>query len=283
MIKNKYLAGKFDKMSRPKAHRTIIHLKDREYLSPNYIRLTFTASTEDLEIYSTTTVGDNNKIFIVPKAADKVYFADENPDIDPQLIAHRRTYTHMGLDKEKQEMYMEFVAHGTEGPASDFAMNAAIGSPLGLGMKIMESRLVPEAEKYILAGDSTALPVIKSILQSLSDDSNAEAFIEIPSEEEKNLIPQTQNTKIHWIINPNSGQNTMLADKLIEEVDKMQFSSSKFAFVACEYSSVKKLRTYFRKEKEWDRTELNAYSYWKYGEAESKSEVERRKEKMEIN
>lgn len=268
-------------MNRPKAHRTIIHLKNREYLSSNYVRLSFDVSPEDLKIYSATTVGDNNKIFIAPKAADTVYFADENPDLDPQLIAHRRTYTHMGLDKDKQEMYMEFVAHGTEGPASDFAMNAAIGSALGVGMKIMSSKLVPEVENYVIAGDCTALPVIKSIIGSLSPKAKAEVFLEIPSEEEKSLLTETDNIKIHWIVNPNSGQNTLLADELIAKVDTMEFSASKFAFVACEYSSVRKLRTYFRKEKEWDRTELNAYSYWKYGEAESKSEAERRKEKVE--
>ena len=54
---------------------------------------------------------------------------------------------------------------------------------------------------------------------------------------------------------------------------------SRFAFVACEYDSVKKIRNYFRKELNWKTNELYAFSYWKAGEAENKSVGERRSEK----
>lgn len=40
------------------------------------------------------------------------------------------------------------------------------------------------------------------------------------------------------------------------------------------------MRNYLRKEKNWAREELSAYSYWKYGVAETKSEADRRAERQ---
>lgn len=118
------------------AHRTIVTLKERRYLTPNYIRLTLTGP--DIAPFANCTIGANNKIFIPPKGEKQVYFQDASAEdaVDVNKLAIRRTYTHVGIDLDKQEMYMDFVAHGVEGPASDFAINAAIGDSIGVGMKI---------------------------------------------------------------------------------------------------------------------------------------------------
>lgn len=267
-------------MNKPQIHRCTLYLHDRTYITPNYIRLTFKGNKKDIGRFVRCTIGANNKIFIPPQDVEKVYFPDESEDVDPVLIATRRTFTHAGLSITEGEMYMEFVAHGTEGPASDFAINAVHGSPLGVAMKLKSSPLIPDAEQYIIAGDSTAIPVIKAIINSLKDHQKAEVFLEIPTEEDKQNIGIQENINIHWLINPNSGQNTNLAEKVIQSVNTMDIPEDHFAFVACEYSNVRKLREYFRKEKEWPNTALNAYSYWKYGEAETKSESTRRAEKQ---
>ncbi len=57
---------------------------------------------------------------------------------------------------------------------------------------------------------------------------------------------------------------------------------SKFGYIATEFSSVKEIRTHLRKEKNWQQSELYAYSYWKAGVAEDKSQADRRKEQESV-
>ncbi len=56
---------------------------------------------------------------------------------------------------------------------------------------------------------------------------------------------------------------------------------SSFAYVACEYNTVKILRQYFREELNWTNKQFYAFSYWKAGDAEDQSATERRREKAD--
>ncbi len=269
-------------MNKSNIHRTIMYLKKREYINSNYIKLTFTGT--DIEPFSKCTVGANNKIFIPPKGVEEVIFPNNNlKDELEETIAIRRTYTHAGMDLRKKEMYVEFVAHGVEGPASDYAINAPIGAPIGLAMKIKETELAPDVNSYYIIGDATAIPVIKAILKSLKADVNGEVFIEVSSQEDYQSLNKPEGINIHWIVNNKTAEDTVLADKAITYLEAIGTDvTTRFAFIACEFSNVRKLRNYFRKVKNWEREEVSAYSYWKYGVAETKSEKERREEKNRL-
>lgn len=269
-------------MQKMNIHRTVVQLKSREYITPHYIRLTLTG--EDIAPFSQCTIGANNKIFIPPSGVDEVLFPsnDEETEIPAEQLAIRRTYTHAGISLEKKEMYVDFVAHGLSGPASRFAIEAPEGSKLGIAMKIKPTELAPKADFYCLVGDATAIPVIRATLASLPQQAKGAVFIEISDEKEKQTFDQPENIETHWLINKKIGQNTLLAQKVITCIENQPIHTPRFAFVACEYENVRILRNYFRKEKEWTNKEISAYSYWKYGVSETKSEKSRREEKASI-
>lgn len=269
-------------MQKMNIHRTVVQLKNREYISPHYIRLTLTG--EDIVPFSQCTVGANNKIFIPPSGVNDVFFPPKEGEVEipAEQLAIRRTYTHAGISLEKKEMYIDFVAHGLSGPASRFAMEAPLGAKLGVAMKIKPSELAPPADFYCLVGDATAIPVIRATLASLPQQAKGTVFIEVSDEADKQTFDLPENMEIHWLINKKIGQNTDLAEKAIAYVEDHLAETSRFAFVACEYENVRMLRNYFRKEKEWTNKEVSAYSYWKYGVAETKSEKSRREEKASI-
>lgn len=267
-------------MSKPTIHRTIMQLKAREYITPNYVRLTF--SGVDIEPYAKCTVGVNNKIFIPPNGIDKVIFPDKDNQSSIEELAIRRTYTHAGLNLEKKEIYMDFVAHGSKGHASNFAINAKIGASLGVAMKIQEIELVPEVATYCLIGDATAIPVIRAILQTIKSDSKGVVFLEVSSMVDRQELEKPVGVTIHWIINEKVGENTLLADTAITYFKEYNVPESRFAFVACEYNNVRKVRNYLRKDALWSREELSAYSYWKCGVTETRSETERRIERNSL-
>jgi len=57
-----------------------------------------------------------------------------------------RTYTHRGIDLEKKEIWIDFVVHGEEGPASAWAANSKPGDALGVMMKRGKKELYSPAE-----------------------------------------------------------------------------------------------------------------------------------------
>lgn len=257
---------------RPAGIRSVLRVKHKEYLSPHYIRITLEG--DEVPLFKDTVIGVNNKIFIPVKGEKEVHFDS------PKSI--RRTYTHRGIDVEKKEMIIDFVAHGEEGPASSWAINAQPGDPLGIAMKAKAAPLYPKAEWYLLVGDATAIPVLSSIMENLPPSAKGVAFIEVLNKEEQIAVHTHADIEINWIHNPLPGQ----ISPLIEAVRSLSLPNpaevNPFAYIAAEFSSVKDLRHYLRKEQNWDVKSVYAYSYWKYGQSEDGSVKERQEEKHSI-
>lgn len=265
-----------------KPMRAILTVTGKEYITPHYIRVYLTG--EEVPLFANTTVGINNKIVVPPPGLNEIHF----PEIDletrqwkPQPDGIRpfiRTYTHRGIDLSKNEMWIDFVAHGDEGPASAWAIRAKRGDVLGVMMKNGKAELYRKAENYLLVGDATAIPVLASILEDLPATAKGICIIEVHGKEDEQVLPTKADIRFTWLHNEHPQQNSLLA----EEVKKQVLPEhSRSGYVAAEFSSVKEIRSYLRKEKQWKQEELYAYSYWKSGMAEDKSVTDRRKEKEE--
>ncbi|WP_121966329.1 siderophore-interacting protein [Myroides sp. N17-2] len=263
--------------------RKVFTLKNREYITPHYIRITL--SGNDVSDFKDTTIGVNNKIFIAPEGCTEVHLPEFDFEkgawkpMEESIKPYVRTYTHRGIDLEKNELYIDFVAHGDEGPASNWAINAQIGDSLGVAMGCDPSELYPTADWYMLVGDGTAIPVLGSILETLPTEARVNVVIEVESAEDIQELYTKAQMNIEWIINPTSGQNSTVAKRVREIVADHSAEVSKFGYVATEFDTVKELRNFLRKELKWTKDELYAYSYWKFGKAESASEADRRAEK----
>lgn len=236
----------------------------------------------EVPLIENTTVGVNNKILIPPPGVNKIHFpqfdVETNAWIQPseEVRPIRRTYTHRGVDLVKNEIWIDFVAHGEEGPVSAWAINAVEGDVLGVLMKPGKSNLYPPADWYLFAGDATAIPVLGAILDSLPPTARGICIIEVHGKEDEQPLSTKADIDFIWLHN----QQPQKGSRLIEVVKEQQLpGGSRFGYVAAEFSSVRAIRNYLRKEKAWAREELYAYSYWKAGVAEDKSEKDRRKEK----
>lgn len=262
-----------DKNSRPEAIRSVLTVKHTQYLSPHYIRVTLTG--EEVQLFKEATVGANNKIFLPVEGEKEIHFGG------PKSI--RRTYTHRGIDLGKNEMTIDFVSHGETGPASAWAMHAKAGDPLGVAMKARASSLYPEADWYLLVGDATGIPVLAAILESLPASAQGVAFIEVRSKEEEIPLTTAANIEINWVYNTSPGESELLATAVRNVDFPTNDHMTYFGYVAAEYSTVKDVRTFLRKEKNWDKEALYAYSYWKYGKSEDGSVAERQEEKHALS
>jgi len=252
----------------------------KEYITPHFIRIYLTGDT--ISEFANTTVGVNNKILVPPQGINKIYFPKF--DIENNKLIHApedvrpfvRTYTHRGIDLSTSEIWIDFVAHGDEGPASVWAINAQKGSVLGVMMKSGKKELYTKATNYFLVGDATAIPVLSTILEDLRSHEKGVCIIEVHSKEDEQQFKTKADVQFIWLHNKNPQQKSDLA-KVVKQQTFPQTDRS--AYIAAEFSSVKEIRNYLRKDIGWKREELYAFSYWKSGVAEDKSQAERREER----
>lgn len=260
----------------------VFTVKEKFRLTPHLIRVILKGN---VEIFKDSSLGANNKIFIPQPSQSKVEMRDYNFETKewiipaPEVRPFMRTYTHRAIDFEKQELTLDFADHGTGGPASAWANRAQVGDELGIAMKTHSKELFPPVDWYLLAGDMTAIPVLSVILESLPATAKGTCIIEVHGPEDEQQIKTKAEIDFIWLHNahPENGSD------LVTEVKKVDLpSSSKFAYVASEFSSVKDIRTYLRKEQGWEAKELYAFSYWKSGASEDESGTVRREEKESV-
>lgn len=262
---------------KPGIMQAILTVKEKTFLTPHYIRIVLEG--ENMEQFAAARLGDNNKI-IVPENGDSTI---ELPDLrrgrgsDGKANSGSRpiirTYTLRSLDLEKGLMSIDFVSHGENGPASKWAIYAEPGDKLGVLMKVKEKPLFLPAERYLLAGDHTALPVISVILESLPQNAIGKAILEVYGKEDILELKKPEKVDIIWTFNSQPGKTSTLTP-YFEEVNFP--SDSKFIFVAAEQQAAKEIQESLRSNPNLQRHEWQAYSYWKYGQAEDESANERR-------
>ncbi len=146
-------------------------------------------------------------------------------------------------------------------------------------MRTEPKELYPEADWYLFVGDATAIPVISAILESLPSSAKGVCIIEVPEKADEQVLQTDAAIDFIWLHNQTPEKGSTLAEVVRGVVLP---ETSKFAYVAAEFSTVKAVRYYLRKKMRWEQKELYAYSYWKAGVAEDKSKPDRQEEKNSI-
>lgn len=266
-----------------KVIQAILTVSRKEYVTAHYIRVYLQGDA--VQQIADTTVGVNNKILIPPNGVDTVYFPEFDYEkgqwkpMDEAIRPTIRTYTHRGINLDRNEIWIDFVAHGDEGPASAWAMTAKTGDMLGVLMKHGKTELYGAATNYLLVGDATAIPVLGAILEDLPASAKGICMIEVHGSEDIQQLDTKADIDFIWLHNDTPQQGSLLADLVKIRTLPLQ---DKFAYVAAEFSTVKEIRNYLRKDLGWERKELYAYSYWKAGVSEDKSATDRRSESEDI-
>ena len=252
-------------LGKPQIAREILHVKEKFYLTPHYIRVVLEGNVES---YSIARIGDNNKI-VLPNSENQVVFPESEIEKKEVKI---RTYTTRFIDFVNNTLTIDFVAHGDEGPASAWVIRANVGDPLGVLMKYKPKPLFLPAENYLLVGDHTALPVVAAILEQLPKDAKGKAILEVYSKEDVLELDKPENVALDWIYNTEPGKISLLPNLVKKE--KIE-GDSNFVFVAVEYNSANEIQSFLRNHEKLNRSDWQTYAYWKYGQAEDSSSSDR--------
>ena len=120
----------------------------------------------------------------------------------------------------------------------------------------------------------TALPAISVNLEMLPQHAKGYAIIEVISQEDIQPLRHPKNIELKWVINPHPGEN---ANLLVEQVQLLPWLQGQVSvWAACEFSSMKMLRAFFKKDAKIEKENLYLSSYWKLGSNEDQhKEVKR--------
>jgi NADPH-dependent ferric siderophore reductase len=196
---------------------------------------------------------------------------DELPDltftdhyVKLQFGAVTRTYTIRWLDREAREMAIDFVIHGDEGLAGPWARDAAPGDELSFVGPGGAWAPRADADVHLFVGDESAVPAIAAALQALAPDARAEVFVEVASASERQDLPVTPSTAVHWIYRDEAG--TAYGEGLTYTVEAAPALGGDIeAFVHGNADMIKPLRHHLFNVLGVPREHVSISGYWRTG------------------
>ncbi|MEO9274228.1 siderophore-interacting protein [Marinomonas sp. 5E14-1] len=245
-------------MSRPQPRKLII-IKKRQ-ISPHMLRVTL----------------GGDEISTIPEDQESGYVKLIFPNGEEKPLMRTYTIRH----QRPTEIDVDFVLHEDSGPASSWAQNSKVGDSILIGGPGSKRMIHMPSDWYLLASDMTGLPALSVNLEQLPDSAIGYAVIEIINEKDKQPLNHPKGIEIFWLENDSPGEKP---DALLNQIKRLDWlEGSVGIWAACEFSSMKNLRRFFKQEKHLDRQQMYISSYWKQGINEDQHKVEKSKD-AELN
>ncbi len=215
-----------------------------------------------------------------PEDAAGAYFKLTFPSDDPERPI-LRTYTVAQYRPEQREIDVDFMLHanpdGTaNGVAAPWSLQAEPGDRMSIFGPGPATFINTEADWYLLAADMTALPALTANLDRLPADAKGYVVVEILSDEDKQALPLPDGMTLIWVVNPHPGSDESPLNDAIRELAWLAGQAAVWA--ACEFKTMKKLRSYFREDRAIEKSHLYISSYWKNGLQEEEHKVVKRED-----
>ncbi len=215
-------------------------------VTPNLVRVTLTG--DELARVDPTSYTDRYIKLVMAEP--------EEPDGRPTL----RTYTIRDVREDAWDI--DIVVHGDEGYGGPWAQRVRPGDQvtfLGPGGGYAPD---PQARWHLLAGDDAALPAIAAALEAMPHDAVARAFVEVPSEADRQDLRAPADTRISWVIRGTES----LEEAVIGAHERGELpAGAPHAFLHGEANCVRVLRRWARAELGVSREQLSASGYWRRG------------------
>ena len=231
-----------------------------ERLTPHMQRVTL--GGDELRGFHSGAPDDHVKLFF-PNAAGELVTPALGPN-GPEYPAGRepspmRDYTPRHHDATRNELVVDFVLHG-DGPASNWATQAAPGQHLGAGGPRGSFVVADDFDRYVLAGDETALPAISRWLEEIPAGTQVEVLLEIPDAQDRQPLTSAARVNVTWL-----ERNGTAPGELLERAlrDLPAVSGDTFHWIATESRRARAMRLFLANERAVPKDWIRATGYWK--------------------
>ena len=155
------------------------------------------------------------------------------------------------------ELAVEVVTHG-HGVASQWAEAAATGDPAAVSGPGRGYLVDEDAPAYLLAGDETAIPAIRQLLDVLPGGRPIEVHVEVAHPDARLPLP------VEWHVLPAGAPP---GDALVDAVRAVDLAPGTRVWVAGEAAAVQRIRKHLFQDVGLPRTQATVRGYWKHGRA----------------
>lgn len=203
----------------------------------------------------------------------KLLFPDEPRSTPDRPVM--RTYTILAHDVESGTVSVDFALHGDSGGiATDWAMSAQPGDRIPIAGPGSVKRVAPGRDWYLLAGDMTAFPALLCNIERLPTEARGYVVIEIASKADKRDLDLPVGMKLHWVLNPTPD---VTKGGLVDRIMELPWHDGDvFVWTACEFDSMRRLRSYYRTDRGVTRDQFYLSSYWRAGRTEDQHKLDKR-------
>ncbi|WP_446225035.1 siderophore-interacting protein [Nocardia sp. IBHARD005] len=213
----------------------------------------------------------------VPDEHVRLVFPDENgvlhlPRKDGLLLHWgtprpvTRDYTVRRFDAVARELDIDVAVH-PGGLASEWALCAEPGARAHIAGPV-GGLVVPKTyDKYLLAGDITALPAIARWLEWLPREASGWVFIEVAHRGEQIPLEAPDDIEVHWVHRGHSGPGAGgTFERRVRSIE-MEPDQRAYVWIAGESGAIKPLRRWVRTELGLDPQDCLITGYWRHGVA----------------
>jgi len=168
---------------------------------------------------------------------------------------HNPAYTFVAIEPDECRFSFDLFVH-EGGLATRWAQTAQVGDVVGImgpgGGK------PPESDFLLIAGDETALPAIRRILELSPTDRHGHVFLEIGDPGDRMPLAAPSGMNVEWL---QRGEGSGLWDRL-SAIDLPPAGSSRFVWIAAERTLATKARRHFRDHLRLTARESYISAYW---------------------
>ncbi len=251
---------------RPKPQYRAVQVSRVNLITPRMARITVTG--DELAGFSTQGVAGHVRVLLPAPGQDKPVLPVWGPNGAeyaegvPRPIS--RAYTPRRWDPQAQELDIDFVLHGDNGPASAWAARVRPGDSLVVVAPRRAYQADAGADWYLIAADASALPAAATILEVLPASTRALVFIEVEDAGEQLALQSAATMDLTWLHRGDSAPGS----KLEAALRALQWPQGNGrAWVACEAMCMRRLRQHLLQERGMERSAVNTQGYWKLGAA----------------
>jgi NADPH-dependent ferric siderophore reductase len=172
-----------------------------------------------------------------------------------------RNYTVRRFDPAAQELDVDFVVHGDDGPASAWALRARPGDVIGVCHDAASAAPPADTDWLLLVADETGLPALSVILSELPAGRRALVLVEVDGPEGEIELATGPGVEMRWL--HRAGVAAGRSDVVARTLRAAELPSGQvYAWVAGESGMVKEVRRHLVRERGVDKRRVEFCGYW---------------------